>query len=169
MARLLVQLFSLAALVSCTSASEGEQAAMDVALGRDDQCAAADDARQCALKALQVRVTKDAAETGVEVNRTLPRACTSGLVYRMYVKGPECFNRCPQMCGPLSLVVKAYFTRGGSRGAERAICQTQQEWHCSISQANADVCEGWIAKARTFGVTLPASVRDLEEICRRLR
>merc|ERR1719416_214067 len=143
-----------------------EQQLVDAALGEDDQCARDD--VQCALKALQVKASKEVPEVETAANATdLPWQCTTGIVNRIRNQGPECFNRCPNLCGPVAVAVKRFF-RGGSTAVKKSICSMKQEFECAYHDDNAAACEGFLAKARAFRVELPPTVDALTQQCNSL-
>jgi len=148
-----------------------EQQVVDAALGEDDQCARDDG--QCALNALQVKVSKEVSEVKTSANSAdLPWQCTSGIVNRIRSsigpQGLECFNRCPEMCGPIGVAVKRFFG-GGASAVRASICSMQDNFHCAQRPENAAVCLGFIAKAKAFRVDLPPTAEELARQCNALR
>jgi len=114
---------------------------------------------------------KSSAEVEVKTaaNATdLPWQCTTGIVNRIRNQGPECFNRCPNLCGPVAVAVKRFF-RGGSTAVKKSICSMKQEFECAYHDDNAAACEGFLTKARAFRVELPPTVDALTQQCNQLR
>merc|ERR1719234_1473654 len=75
---------------------------------------------------------------------------------------PECLKVCPQMCGPLGHVHKA-FTSKKLRGAEAEVCKHMEEFACYYEHTAE--CTKLGAEAAKFGLRLPETKSGMDEQC----
>ena len=146
-----------------------ERAFVDAALMEDDQCAVSGvDGAICALKALQVKAEKLAEEEAVEAGEEFD-ACKFGIVGQIRSHARACLDACPQVCGPLGKVVRAFITRGHKdpiSAVKPVVCKYQREFSCPVSSAeNVIKCAPIYEQAKAFKITVPDSVDKLHAFC----
>merc|ERR1719188_1580007 len=114
--------FTLTAIAGATPPAIPEEPGLsrseiDEALGSDETCGTtSEEAAMCALKALQTKVARLAAD-GREQGQG---RCDTGLVGEIKKMAPSCLEACPGICCPLGRAINAYMMRGGSRAAKNA-------------------------------------------------
>merc|ERR1719189_56423 len=84
--------------------------------------------------------------------------CESYWVSRFKAVGTECFDACPQICGPLKEAVTAFFTKGGAPAVRKTICMRQQSFYCTMLYVNLPKCKTFVERAHGFHIELPTTI-----------
>lgn len=92
--------------------------------------------------------------------------CRAGLVGQIRKFAPSCLDSCPQICGPLGEAVNAFLKKGGEKAVKPVVCRHSSQFACALSGPNYSKCKPLIAKARSYGFSLPRDHAAFAKACR---
>jgi len=99
---------------------------------------------------------------------TAGSACRSGYVGMVRDMAPACIDQCSGSCHAIGKAITAYMTQGGQTAAMRSVCRNKWAFACFVKPSHVGNCRVFFNKARSFGVSLPASEHDLNSQCGRM-